>query len=428
MAYSANIGKIKTRKHPDADKLRLGTICGEQVVVGLETIDGELMVYFPCDGQLSKEFSDANDLVGYTDTKTGEKKGGYFGKNRRVKAQKFRGERSDGFACPLSFLLKAGVSEKTVSSLKEGTQFTELDGITICQKYITPATARALKTKQKNNRKKDNICFPQHFDTKQFRYEASQIPAGSILYITEKLHGTSSRYGYVLEEVEVQQPWYKRLFGNKTRKEIQWKHQVGSRRVILKGPEHIGFYNNSKFRYDIMKDTWFSLRKGELIFGEIVGYQENGTPIMPIVSTSPMKDKSFSKEWGTHMEYKYGCPTNECRFYVYRIAMVNEDGHVQDLPWAQVKKRCEILGLQHVPELVGPVVYDGNVENLEFIVKGFVDGPSEIDNSHIREGVCIRVEHDRGIYCLKEKSFPFKVLEGIAKDNSQYVDIEESEG
>ena len=33
--------------------------------------------------------------------------------------------------------------------------------------------------------------FHEHIETKQLRYYADQIPAGSRIYFTEKLHGTS---------------------------------------------------------------------------------------------------------------------------------------------------------------------------------------------------------------------------------------------
>ena len=52
MTYSAIVAHINTRPFPNADRLLLGTCLGNQVVVGLDTQDGELGVFFNADGQL----------------------------------------------------------------------------------------------------------------------------------------------------------------------------------------------------------------------------------------------------------------------------------------------------------------------------------------------------------------------------------------
>src|SRR5688572_8565759 len=89
--YEAIVARVKTRPHPNADRVQLGDVLGYQVVVCLDTQDGELGVFFPVDGQLSHEFCLANRLyVKHPDT--GEPMGGYFDAKRRVRAQRFRGE------------------------------------------------------------------------------------------------------------------------------------------------------------------------------------------------------------------------------------------------------------------------------------------------------------------------------------------------
>src|SRR3990167_276596 len=425
--YNAIIGKIKIYPHPNADRLKMGVICNTTVVVGLNIQENDLMMLFPSDGQLSETFAISNNLISYSDPQTGEKKGGYFAKNRRVRAQKLRGVSSDGFACELSLLKNAGVSQKTIDSLKKGDQFNELDYISICNKYITPATKQALAHKA-NQVKKTNKRFPEHYETKQLRYEIDKIPNYSILYINLKVHGTSARYSFVHEEIAVKPPWFKRIFGAKPKTKLEYRHQVGTRRVILDNENVMDFHGNVQYRYDFMKDIFHLLKKGELIYGEIAGYQSENVSIMPSVSTSTIKDKSFSKKYGPTITYKYGCPNGTHKFFVYRIAMINEDGYIIDLPWLQTKKRAMELGLQCVPEFEGPFVYDGNKEELLNKVLQYVDGPDPLDETHIREGVVVRIENENGVSFLKEKSFNFKVLEGIAKDNADYIDLEEQEG
>jgi len=38
-----------------------------------------------------------------------------------------------------------------------------------------------------------------------------------------------------------------------------------------------------------------------------------------------------------------------------------------------------------------------------------LEGDSVLDHSHIREGVCVRIENEKGVDILKSKSFTFKV-------------------
>ena len=56
----------------------------------------------------------------------------------------------------------------------------------------------------------------------------------------------------------------------------------------------------------------------------------------------------------------------------------------------------------------------------------FVQGNSTLDDTHIREGIVVRLEKANGrMKCYKHKSFEFKVLEGILKQDDNYVDIED---
>src|SRR6185369_6632315 len=104
--YEAIIAKLTNlRPHSNADRLQLATVQGNQVVVGLDYTEGTLGIFFPTDGQLSMEFATANDLIARRDETTGEKAGGFFDQNRRVRCQRFRGEKSDGYWCKLDSLL-----------------------------------------------------------------------------------------------------------------------------------------------------------------------------------------------------------------------------------------------------------------------------------------------------------------------------------
>jgi hypothetical protein len=425
MSYQAIVSKISVRPHPNADKLQLGTCHGNQVVVGLETQDGELGIFFPTDGQLSQEMCLINRLYSESAVKKlgltppADGKYGFFSHNRRVRAQKFRGEKSDGFWCPLSFLEWTCYD---LSKLTEGSTFTDLDGEPICNKYYTPATLRAMQKQGKPGKRKlaREVVFPEHVDTGQFRY-LHNVPDDAVIYISEKLHGTSGRYGHVLERNE--RPWYSRWLLGKWKAE--WRHLSGSRRVVLhKRPVDKSYYGTNDFREEVVQDI--TLNKGEVLYFEIVGDVQVGQPIMK-VHTIKDELKDLKKQYGTHMHYKYGCLPGEHKMFVYRITQINDDGYEVDLPWYHVVRRCRELGLAHVPMLTVPYVHhEMDAAHLKAEVEKLTEGPSTLDIAHIREGVVVRIESTEGIRYVKNKSWAFGVLEGYIKDTDDYVDLEEA--
>lgn len=414
--YKALVTSIHTRPHPNADKLQLGTCGGYQVIVGKDVEDRTLGLFFEQGGQLSEEFATANDLIRRKD-EDGNPAGGMFEANRRVRAIKLRGEKSEGFWCPLSMLGAFGANYK----LNEGEEIDSFGGVKICQRYETPATRRSMNS---GKAQKSNAMFAKHIDTKQFKRSAAEIPTDALVIITEKLHGTSFRYGRVLDDV----PINRGLFGSclswllgwpKTKRE--WVYLHGSRNVVL-GERTGGFYGTDEFRFNAMRGV--ELHKGEVLYGELVGYTETGAPIMAPHDNRKLNDKEIAKRYGDTMNYTYGCEPGVCKAFVYRITQVNEDGNVFELPWFSVQRRCGELGLNAVPEIsfvYRPVYLASGVESY-----CNNDDSSLLDTRHIKEGVVVRYESPHGTGWLKQKTFTFSVLEGILKDTDDYVDTEEA--
>lgn len=406
--YKAIISQITVRPHPNADKIQLGTCFGHQVVVGLDTKSGDVGIFFPPDGQISLEYAEANKLL--------KKDGGYFDDNRRVRAQKFRQEKSEGLWMPLSSLAYVGSFDVTV-----GTMLDTLNGHAICNKYETKRT-RVAGSKNRNKVAVHNMYFKKHIDTEQFRFFKDSIPDNSYIIITEKLHGTSGRYGHVLSE----QPrkWWQKLL--RIEPKLEYSYLLGSRNVILnsKVTPYTGesYYGNEQFRYDSVQGI--TLHKGETIYYELVGDCAVDKSIMP---PQPIKDKELKAKYGEFMKYKYSLPPGATELFVYRITMVNEEGVVTELSWQQVKQRCHELGLLYVPELLqfgrGS---KRSKDSLVNTVENYTEGSSTLDPTHIREGVVVRVESEKGTSWYKNKSFTFGVLEGYIKDDDNYVDTEEA--
>jgi hypothetical protein len=72
------------RKHPNADRLKLATVFGTTVIVGLDAKDGDLVAYFDSNLCLSPEYMRANNLYSNKDPNKDPTKGGYFGSSGRV--------------------------------------------------------------------------------------------------------------------------------------------------------------------------------------------------------------------------------------------------------------------------------------------------------------------------------------------------------
>lgn len=443
--YKATVLRVKhVRVHGNADRVLLGTCHGNQVVVGLETKEDTLGVYFPCDGQLSEEFCKANNLFrDPTKNKDGKAKPGMFDDNRRVRAQKFRGEISDGFFVPVTYF-DYMFNGKYPSDFIEGFEFDTMDGVPICNKYVNQKTIGAANQKVKTGRKaKTSVMFKEHFDTAHFGKHVNDIPYNTKLIVTEKIHGTSGRIGHV--QVDREMGFIETLI-NKFFPTIpyKWDYLNGTRRVVLgESPNQTSFHDNG-IREQAMLLFKENLRRGETVYFEIVGFEPDGKNIMPSVDIRKVKDVEFEKKWRRDtnytMSWTYGCAEKTCKIYVYRMTQTNVDGESFDYTWDDLKKRCSEIGVEHVPEILvttldkieanllkadyaNNVVEDADIRaELVRIVEEAGNGSSLLDVDHIKEGVCIKVD---GGNTYKHKTFEFKLLEGIIKD-SGVVDPEEA--
>lgn len=429
MSYEAIIAKIDSiRPIEGADRIVAATVVGTEVVVSVQTKVGDLGAFFPEDGIFEDEFCEKNQLFPILDKEGKRVGGGFFTKGKaRIRAQKFKGVKSSGFWCPLSYLEYTGVN---LSKLKEGDKFTELNKVKICQKYYTPATLKAQANAAKQGRKQPKtICFPEHVDSMKFQYDMKEIKAGDLVTATVKIHGTSQRLGktYIIKEFSKLQKFVNKIYPFFKPQTIV-DYLIGTRRVILDTKKTgNSYYGNEEFRYKHLNLIKDKLEEGEILMGELVGYTTEGKKIMPDHLTKETNDKAFIKQYGDKIEYTYGLTPNECEFYCYRILKSNPDGKTIDLTWAQVKARCKELGIKHVIEVAPSFIFDGNYEKLIEFVKTHEVGPDPIDSRIHREGIVLRSENGKKTpFFIKAKCWHFGVMEGYIKNSEDYVDTEES--
>ena len=462
--YKAYITTLKNvRPHPNADRMLLADCFGNTVCVGLEAKENDVVIYFPVDGELSKEYAEINDLVRIKN-EDGTYSGGYLDpKKRNIKAIRLRGEKSDGLVMPLESLSSFG----DVSTLQIGDTIDVFNGHEICKKYIPKVKEkRSYSGGNKTRKRKIPIAplFAEHADTEQLAYNLDAFKAGDEVEITLKMHGTSQRTGYLpVFKGYVGSPFFLFLykhfdrFAGMAEKHLtpiyDWGYVSGTRRTVLNDFEG-GFYGSDKFREPHAKLFEGKLWKGEEVFYEVVGFTDTGIPIMPQVSNKKTNDKEFIKQYGETTTFSYGCDCAEQAWredrgqdpdkpqsdiYVYRMTMTNEDGEVVEYTPDFMRYRCEQMGIKTVPVLwkgTIPKYVDDDASKdvgftagswIEEIAEKYYDGPDPIGKTHVREGVVCRILNKPKFTAYKHKNFSFKLIEGIAKNDAEAPDMEEAQ-
>jgi len=392
------------RPHGNADRLQLATVLGATVVVGLDAKENDPCIYFDSNLALSNAYLHLNNLYSKSELNADVTKKGYFGKNGRVRAQRFRGEESNGYTASLESV--ASVCNISAIDLTEGMEFQALEDVEICKKYTVPSRCSGMSGPRTRSRDYNTKMFPKHWDTKHFRRCLEDIPKG-LIYLEEKIHGTSGRMAYSLVERDLN--WCEKLLQmfrvriNTT----EWINLHGSRKVTLtkpKTPREHRFDHALTSRIAIFNKIAPHLRKGEQLYYEIAGFEPNGAHIQ----------KGFP----------YGCNEGESRVFLYRITMINPDGYQVDMSREYVYKRAEELGMELPPRFQKAYYYNGNGEALIKLVNSYTDGKSMLDVNTIREGVVIWFDTPNGWKCLKNKSFDFLQKESKLMDDENYVDPE----
>lgn len=432
MSYCGFVVEVKElRKHSNADRLQVATFFGNDTIVDISTKIGDIGIYFPSDGQLSEEYCKYNDLVRRKD-ENGNPVGGYLDPDKRnIKALRLRGEKSDGMFMPLSSLDYFKHDELNV-----GDKVDILNGHEICCKYI-PRKNPSKTSERAGNRTRKKIVpvaplFKEHADTEQLAYNLESFYPGDLIEITLKIHGTSQRTGYLPILKGFKKSLFDIILCRDGKPVYDWGYVTGTRRTVL-DTYNGGFYGDNKFREKHAEFFKDKLLKGETVYYEVVGWVNENTPIMPKSNTP----KEAVKTYGEEMIFTYGCNPGESKAFVYRMTMTNEDGDVVEYSPEFMRYRCEQMGANVVPllkrfiipfkETIFAMGYDSVGEYVMSTAESFYDGPDPIGKTHIREGVVVRIINRPKFTAFKHKNWIFKVAEGIAKENAEAPDIEESQ-
>lgn len=406
---------IKTQKSDFKELDNCDNVCHLNVFSNLVIVSkpkteedyNQIGVFFPVETKLSESFLHNNNLYRNSEFNKDRDKKGFFEKNGRIKAIKFRGNYSQGFFVPLTFF--SYIKDFDINEFEVGDVFDYINDEKVCEKYI-------IKKKKKNNIKikpikKTNELeiktgqFNFHIDTPQLYRSLSDIQKTDELHISQKVHGTSVIFSNVL----VQKLSEKNIilkFLNKLglrKKQYEYKKIYSSRRVIKnlyynKESDKNDFYGNDVWGY-VFEKIKEKLPKGITIYGEILGY-------LPDTETYIQKP------------YDYECQKGTCKLLVYRITMTNEDGFVHEFSMQQVENFCKSYGFEMVKTLEKCKAEkywnkETDIIDLEKLVKKYINKKiyNTVGVELPDEGIVIRNESHYNITSYKFKSPDFYEFE-----------------
>lgn len=332
----------KIYPHTGSDFLDFVEIAGWRCIVKRGSVSkGDWGAYFPIDSVLPEAILKA----AFHDAKI-------FPKEGRVRTVKIRGEIAQGLFLPRDLL------PVFPQYPKEGQDLKEVLGVT---KYEPPAKdiPMSMQTGPKKTRKKANTNFREYTDLQHLKWftNAFEGVEGDCA-ITEKIHGSSARYGYVPPVIDTLWKRIKKLFGRMP--PYEWVY--GSRKVQLQNRRHgtTSYYGTDIWAQCAQKyDLENRLVGGEVVYGEIYG-------------------PGIQKDYAYGLVNGIGPGTVRC-FAVYDVM---KDGKF--LSHAELVDWCRARALPMVPTLyIGPYSPE--------VVEQHTNGRSVLDpGTKVREGCVVR--------------------------------------
>lgn len=306
--------------HPNADKLEIIRLGGWQIVSGKGNyVAGQTAIHVPPDAMVPRAWADRWDVTQYLSWKKDATKG-------RVKCVRLRGAPSFGFLAPND------------TNVEVGTNLAEVLRI---EKYEEPERPGM----QPGQMARSHPLFHTYTDIQNLRNYPQELDYSKPLIVTEKVHGSNSRVGWVRTQGEGGQ-WTE-----------AFEKAIGTHRTQRKN-EDCGIYGLPfqlheealKKAYDrITYDLRDSITNSVIFFGEIFG--------------PGIQDLTYGKEKD---------------WRIFDIA-VNRTY----LPWSYVRDVCKEVGLPIVPNM-NPGFY-----TFEELCE-LAEGESILSPGQIKEGIVVR--------------------------------------
>ena len=132
------------------------------------------------------------------------------------------------------------------------------------------------------------------------------------------------------------------------------------------------------------------MRKGEVAYFYIVGYDLNGEPLKAgysyDCSSTGYKLMHGEDEYG---KYTVPVPHPRQKCYIYRMEMLNEDGESVVYSYDQICQRCEEIGV------VQPILLITELSGLDpeeaDLIHAYASGPDLLNIKQPRQGIIVKV-------------------------------------
>jgi RNA ligase (TIGR02306 family) len=313
------------KPHPNADRLEIAVVGGWQIVTGKGNYSvGDMVIHIQPDSMVPRAWAQTWGVEQYLAFKKGQDMG-------RVRAARLRSVTSFGFLVP------------NESGAALGADLRSHYGI---EKYEPPPPPVGMSAGQMRS---EHPLFHRYTDIQNLRNFKDKLCYHEPLVVTEKIHGTNSRIG-----------WVRNVHENTSDGKPILNLVVGTHRT-QRDPDDCGIYGlpfekyRPAFTYvmDWLQETWQEPQPIESVvfYGEIYG--------------AGVQDLHY----GAKQEKDYR---------LFDIAVNGEY-----LPWSTLEYFQEHFSLPLVPVLTRGVF---DFENLVELAQG----KTELDDSHIREGVVVR--------------------------------------
>ena len=438
--YLCKVVQLKgLQKHSNADRLQTVSIDFNTVITGLDAKEGDVYVYFPVEGKISKDFLSFTNSFRDSTLNADPYQKGFFEDNCRVKAMKLRGEKSMGYIVPASIVWEwAGVEKvkENLSTFNEdfahriGTEFDMIKGKLLVEKYQVPVKS-SRDSRQGKKPKLSRLVEGQvhlHVDTENLRRNSHKVTPSDLISITYKTHGTSWWVGNVLVKRKLSLLERLSSFFGASISELTYDLVYGSRKVVKNANLDDPKAKDHFFGYDLWEDIKNQIGehipKGWTLYGEMLGYDSNGRAIQ--------------------RGFDYGCtPDGEVKhkLEVYRITNTTPDGLVTELTYPEIKAFCDRVGLT-APHLffygeAGDWYKKYGITDVDTSVSehwqlGFIKDLERVynekdcfmcENKVPEEGIVVRVEDLFECKSYKLKSFRFLEFESNELDKG-VADVE----
>ena len=379
MATKVNVPVVELknlREHSNADKLAICDVLGYQMVIpkGMYK-ENDKLVYFPADVLIPYEWAEKFNVLSFLRGKDKD----------RVGKIKLRGEPSFGLVVSLPDDVDWQVGDNVADYYR-------------AKKYEPPLRPNAGDSAKYDSKIEPH--FQRYTDIENGRIYVDVIKEGEEVVVTEKIHGTNSRLGFINGIAVAGSMGLRRKRPQKVIEGVvvNLTDEPDPEAPILK--VDCGF-DDPQLKANTYWFPW-SVKHVSMMLNDILLHNN----CKQLLIYGEVYGSSIQKGFGYNAVGKFG----------YRVFDMLMDGKY--LNWEDLKKVCSDYGVETVP-----VLYEGAFSMDK--IKELADGKTTmIENGHIREGVVVkpvveRIDPQIGRVALKYIGTEY----ALKKNKSDFTDV-----